>query len=167
MAEAMGLSKVYAGIAVTVFTFVQMVSSFLIPIALNGYNRRHFWLIGCSLIMLMGLILLIFSHGINLWVSTVLLGIGLGGLLPFSMMLPLDETSTPHDAIAWMYLVLSGGYIFAGCIPTIIGWVYDISNNYKFSSMGLLMLCLLLLAFSFSIRTKQKQEDQFIHSHDR
>ncbi|WP_336866266.1 hypothetical protein [Peribacillus frigoritolerans] len=91
MAEAMGLSKVYAGIAVTVFTFVQMVSSFLIPIALNGYNRRHFWLIGCSLIMLMGLILLIFSHGINLWVSTVLLGIGLGGLLPFSMMLRLDE----------------------------------------------------------------------------
>ncbi|CAK6481051.1 hypothetical protein ACPOM7_18495 [Peribacillus castrilensis] len=43
------------------------------------------------------------------------------------------KTSTPHDAIAWMALVLSGGYIFAGCIPTIIGWVYDISNNYKFS----------------------------------
>jgi CP family cyanate transporter-like MFS transporter len=161
MTEALGLSKIYAGIAITVFTFVQMVCSLVIPIAVNYYHHRRFWLIGCSLVTLIGLVSLIFSHVINLWVSTVLLGIGLGGLLPLSMMLPLDETSTPHDASAWTALVLSGGYIFAGCIPTIIGWVHDISGGYRSSYMGLLILCLLLLVLSFGIKTKQ--EEQLLH----
>jgi CP family cyanate transporter-like MFS transporter len=154
--EEMGLSKVYAGIAVTVFTFVQMICSLAIPIAVNYYQHKYFWLIGCSLVTLIGMILLFFSQVTTLWFATVLLGIGLGGLLPLSMMLPLDETSTPHDASAWMALVLSGGYIFAGCIPTIIGGIYDISNNYHFSYFLLLMICLVLFIFSFSIRTKQE-----------
>lgn len=93
------------------------------------------WLAGCSLVTLTGMILLFFPYITTLWVATVLLGIRLGALLPLSMMLPIDETPTSYDASAWVALVLSGGYIFAGCIPTIIGGIYDISHNYSFSCL--------------------------------
>ncbi|WP_047151290.1 MFS transporter [Aneurinibacillus tyrosinisolvens] len=162
MTEALGLSKVYAGVAITVFTFVQMICSLVIPIAVNYYHHRRIWLIGCSLITLIGLAFFFFSYMISVWISIILLGIGLGGLLPLSMMLPLYETSTVHDASAWTALVLSVGYIFAGCIPTIIGWVHDISGSYQSSYIGMTILCSVLLVFSFSARTGQ--EHKIMHS---
>jgi CP family cyanate transporter-like MFS transporter len=162
IAEEMGMTKVYAGIAVTVFTLVQMLGGVTIPIAINYFNHsRKLWLIGCSVITLIGLVFLIFSDVINLWVSIAFLGIGLGGLLPLSMMLPLDEASTPNDASAWTALVLTGGYIFAGCIPPLIGRIHDMTNDYQTSYIGLVIICLFLIVCSFGTKSNKKSVHEF------
>ncbi|EMI9087182.1 MFS transporter [Bacillus cereus] len=157
--QNMGVSSEQAGTLITVFTVVQMICSFLIPTLADIYKNRALWLLGSICFVLVGLSLMIYPLTTP-WIPTILLGIGLGGVFPLALMLPLYETKTSEDASAWTAMMQSGGYIMGGFIPVLTGIARDYFNSYTqvFIIMALLSFLLFLLTLVMNKR-KRNVED--------
>ncbi|MFK4326680.1 CP family cyanate transporter-like MFS transporter [Bacillus sp. RC55] len=157
--QSMGVSSEQAGTLITVFTVIQMICSFLIPTLADIYKNRALWLLGSICFVLVGLSLMIYPLTTP-WVPSILLGIGLGGIFPLALMLPLYETKTSEDASAWTAMMQSGGYIMGGFIPVLAGIARDYFNSYTqvFIIMALLSFILFLLTLVMNKR-KRNAED--------
>lgn len=157
--QNMGVSSEQAGTLITVFTVVQMICSFLIPTLADIYKNRALWLLGSICFVLVGLSLMIYPLTTP-WIPSILLGIGLGGVFPLALMLPLYETKTSEDASAWTAMMQSGGYIMGGFIPVLAGIARDYFNSYTqvFIIMALLSFILFLLTLVMKKR-KRNAED--------
>ncbi|WOA58461.1 MFS transporter [Bacillus mycoides] len=157
--QNMGVSSEQAGTLITVFTVVQMICSFLIPTLADIYKNRALWLLGSICFVLVGLSLMIYPLTTP-WVPSILLGIGLGGVFPLALMLPLYETKTAEDASAWTAMMQSGGYIMGGFIPVLAGIARDYFDGYTqvFIIMALLSFILFLLTLVMNKR-KRNAED--------
>ncbi|MFK4468621.1 CynX/NimT family MFS transporter [Bacillus sp. RC252] len=154
--QNMGVSSEQAGTLITVFTVVQMICSFLIPTLADIYKNRALWLLGSICFVLVGLSLMIYPLTTP-WIPSILLGIGLGGVFPLALMLPLYETKTSEDASAWTAMMQSGGYIMGGVIPVLAGIARDYFDGYTqiFIIMALLNLILFILTL---VMNKKKVE---------
>ncbi|MDR4173491.1 MFS transporter [Bacillus nitratireducens] len=154
--QSMGVSGEQAGTLITVFTVVQMICSFLIPTLADIYKNRALWLLGSICFVLVGLSLMIYPLTTP-WIPSILLGIGLGGVFPLALMLPLYETKTSEDASAWTAMMQSGGYIMGGFIPVLAGIARDYFDGYTqvFIIMALLSLILFMLTL---VMNKKKVE---------
>ncbi|MFK4426132.1 CynX/NimT family MFS transporter [Bacillus sp. RC51] len=154
--QNMGVSSEQAGTLITVFTVIQMICSFLIPTLADIYKNRALWLLGSICFVLVGLSLMIYPLTTP-WIPSILLGIGLGGVFPLALMLPLYETKTSEDASAWTAMMQSGGYIMGGFIPVLAGIARDYFNSYTqvFIIMALLSFLLFLLTL---VMNKKKVE---------
>ncbi|PGO22676.1 MFS transporter [Bacillus cereus] len=154
--QSMGVSSEQAGTLITVFTVIQMICSFLIPTLADIYKNRALWLLGSIGFVLVGLSLMIYPLTTP-WVPSILLGIGLGGVFPLALMLPLYETKTSEDASSWTAMMQSGGYIMGGFIPVLAGIARDYFDGYTqvFIIMALLSLILFLLTL---VMNKKKVE---------
>lgn len=157
--QNMGVSSEQAGTLITVFTVIQMICSFLIPTLADIYKNRALWLLGSICFVLAGLSLMIYPLTTP-WIPSILLGIGLGGVFPLALMLPLYETKTSEDASAWTAMMQSGGYIMGGFIPVLAGIARDYFNSYTqvFIIMALLSFILFLLTLVMNKR-KRNAED--------
>lgn len=157
--QSMGVSSEQAGTLITVFTVIQMICSFLIPTLADIYKNRALWLLGSICFVLVGLSLMIYPLTTP-WIPSILLGIGLGGVFPLALMLPLYETKTSEDASAWTAMMQSGGYIMGGFIPVLAGIARDYFNSYTqiFIIMALLSFILFLLTLVMNKR-KRNAED--------
>ncbi|EEL72142.1 Major facilitator superfamily MFS_1 [Bacillus mycoides] len=154
--QSMGVSSEQAGTLITVFTVIQMICSFLIPTLADIYKNRALWLLGSICFVLVGLSLMIYPLTTP-WIPSILLGIGLGGVFPLAIMLPLYETKTSEDASAWTAMMQSGGYIMGGFIPVLAGIARDYFDGYTqvFIIMALLSLILFILTL---VMNKKKVE---------
>ncbi|MET7021593.1 MFS transporter [Bacillus mycoides] len=157
--QSMGVSSEQAGTLITVFTVIQMICSFLIPTLADIYKNRALWLLGSICFVLVGLSLMIYPLTTP-WVPSILLGIGLGGIFPLALLLPLYETKTSEDASAWTAMMQSGGYIMGGFIPVLAGIARDYFDGYTqiFIIMALLSLILFILTLVMNKR-KRNAED--------
>ncbi|PFA50851.1 MFS transporter [Bacillus anthracis] len=157
--QSMGISSQQAGTLITVFTVIQMICSFFIPTLADIYKNRALWLLGSICFVLIGLSLMIYPLTTP-WIPSILLGIGLGGVFPLALMLPLYETKTSEDASAWTAMMQSGGYIMGGFIPVLAGIARDYFNSYTqvFIIMALLSFVLFLLTLIMNKR-KSKAKD--------
>lgn len=157
--QSMGVSSEQAGTLITVFTVIQMICSFFIPTLADIYKNRALWLLGSICFVLVGLSLMIFPLTTP-WVPSILLGVGLGGVFPLALMLPLYETKSSEDASAWTAMMQSGGYIMGGFIPVLTGIARDYFNSYTqvFIIMALLSFLLFLLTLVMNKR-KRNVED--------
>ncbi|MBY0074558.1 MFS transporter [Priestia aryabhattai] len=157
-AHDLGMSNQEAGTLITVFTFVQMAFSFLIPTLADYYKNQTFWLVSSTLFASAGLVFILYPLT-SLWFSSILLGIGLGGLFPLALMLPLNETNSPQEASSWTAMMQSGGYIVGGCAPVLSGFVRDIfhTNTPLFFVLLVLTICLLVLTAFMHKRSEVKE----------
>ncbi|EOO27000.1 hypothetical protein IIU_05961 [Bacillus cereus VD133] len=151
--QSIGISSQKAGTLITVFTFIQMVCSFIIPTLADYYKNRTSWLFGSICFVMIGLFLMIYPI-IPPWIPSILVGIGFGGLFPLAMMLPLNATETSEDASAWTAVMQSGGYIMGGLIPILAGIIRDFFDSYRevFIMMELLSIVLFILILVMSQR---------------
>ncbi|KAA0758535.1 MFS transporter [Bacillus sp. AR2-1] len=157
--QSMGVSSEQAGTLITVFTVIQMICSFLIPTLADIYKNRALWLLGSICFVLVGLSLMIYPLTTP-WVPSILLGIGLGGVFPLALMLPLYETKTSEDASAWTAMMQSGGYIMGGFIPVLAGIARDYFNSYTqvFIIMALLSFLLFPLTLVMNKRNRNAED---------
>ncbi|MEJ9114946.1 CynX/NimT family MFS transporter [Bacillus paramobilis] len=157
--QSMGVSSEQAGTLITVFTVIQMICSFFIPTLADIYKNRALWLLGSICFVLVGLSLMIYPLTTP-WVPSILLGVGLGGVFPLALMLPLYETKSSEDASAWTAMMQSGGYIIGGFIPVLAGIARDYFNSYTqvFIIMTLLSFILFLLTLIMNKRTRNAED---------
>ncbi|MBY0121521.1 CynX/NimT family MFS transporter [Bacillus sp. S/N-304-OC-R1] len=153
--QEIGYSASYAATIATIFSITQMMISFIIPILINKQSNRRPWIILSALSSFIGIILLLTGVTSPI-ISTILMGVGAGGLFPLAMILPLDATSTPREASQWTAMIQFGGYIISGITPMFVGIVKDITNNYNYAFFALLIILVILMLLTFRVKIKNE-----------
>ncbi len=130
-ASELGLSVIQAGTVLSVLTISQIVANIFIPLLLEKFSNRSFWIHFSLLIGTVGIVMLLTNNITMIWPASILLGFALGGLFPLSLLLPLDETVDAKEANAWTAMVQTGGFIMGGLVPLAIGILYDVSGTHQ------------------------------------
>ncbi|MFJ7918882.1 CynX/NimT family MFS transporter [Lysinibacillus fusiformis] len=149
IAEHMGYSKHDAGMMLTLLTVAQMPATFLVPVLNNRFQHRAVWLVACSLLELIGLSMLLFS--INPWLSSVLIGIGAGGLFSLGLTLPIDEAEDIQEASFLAAMTQSVGFVFAALGPLFVGLVRDYTGNFTAAIIGMMIIVIVMITIQLKI----------------
>ncbi|BBI34113.1 MFS transporter [Cohnella abietis] len=126
--QSMGYTKETAGNMQSMLTLISLPATLFIPMLVQRFQRRLLWLIVCSVLELIGVLMLNLS--VSPWLAAIPLGIGTGGLFPLALMLPIEETRNAGEANAWSSMVQSGGYIMGAAGPFVVGRIHDVSDSF-------------------------------------
>lgn len=130
-AGELGFNVIEAGSVISVLTIAQIVGNVIIPLLLEKFPKRSFWIYFSLLSGTIGMILLLTGDTVLIWPASILLGLTLGGLFPLALLLPLDETTNARETNAWTAMVQTGGFIMGGLTPLAIGILYDITGTHQ------------------------------------
>ena len=136
----LGFSVIEAGSVISVLTVAQIIANIFIPLLLEKFPNRSFWIYFSLFIGTIGIVLLLTGNVSLIWPASVLLGFTLGGLFPLALLLPLDETTDAKEANAWTAMVQTGGFIMGGLVPLAIGILFDFSGTHQMTYYVLLVL---------------------------
>ena len=138
------MTLLQAGSLLSLMTTVQIFLNILLPLAMERFPARKFWLL-FMLIAGMAAITL-FWTGIHslMWAGAFLMGIPLGGLFPIALLLPLDETETAEEASSWTAMMQTGGFIMGGLFPLLIAFVFDWTANHTYTIVIFMLLYLMM-----------------------
>jgi CP family cyanate transporter-like MFS transporter len=139
-ASELGFSVIEAGSVISVLTVAQILANICIPLLLEKFPNRSFWIYFSLFIGTIGIVLLITGNVALIWPASILLGFTLGGLFPLALLLPLDETTDAKEANAWTAMVQTGGFIMGGLVPLAIGILYDFSGTHQMTYYVMLIL---------------------------
>ena len=139
-ASELGFSVIEAGSVISVLTVAQIIANIFIPLLLEKFPNRSFWIYFSLFIGTIGIVLLLTGNVSLIWPASVLLGFTLGGLFPLALLLPLDETTDAKEANAWTAMVQTGGFIMGGLVPLAIGILFDFSGTHQMTYYVLLVL---------------------------
>lgn len=127
--EEKGYAPSYAGIIGTIAMVAQLPATLLLPGLLRAIPSRRFWITFFTLSEIIGLALLCFTN-ITPVVSSICLGIGGGGLVSLTLLLPIDKTNSPIEASTWSAMTQAIGYMIGAVGPIIIGLLYDYTGSF-------------------------------------
>lgn len=140
-----------SGLILAFLTSVEVIAGLSIPtIASRNKDRRGilFFLLICIIIGFVGLITKPESLAL-LWAS--LLGLGIGGLFPMSLIVAMDHVDEPAHAGQLTAFVQGIGYMIAALSPLIAGYIKDTSASFT-AAWGMLVIAaglMLLIAYKF------------------
>ncbi|MBP1154025.1 MULTISPECIES: MFS transporter [unclassified Paenibacillus] len=141
--QGMGYSKAYAAMVLTIFVFVQIPISFVLPMLLKRFPSRLHWLLAGAVLELIGLLMIALS--MEPWIAAIFLGLGAGGLFPLNLLLPLDAARHAHEATTWSAMTQSVGYVIGAAGPIILGWIYDATSSFSFAVAGMIVINLAMI----------------------
>ncbi len=156
IAIASGMTLLQAGTLLSVMTTVQIFLNILLPLLMEKFPARMFWI---NTMLVSGLLAtILFWTGIHplMWVGAVVMGIPLGGLFPVALLLPLDETDTPNETNSWTAMMQTGGFIIGGLLPLLIAYVYDWSSNHTYTFIILSTMYLMMFVLTVMIGNKKE-----------
>lgn len=153
-AGELGYSVIQAGSVISVLTVAQIVANIFIPLLLERFPNRSFWIYFSLFIGTMGITLLLTENMALIWPASILLGLTLGGLFPLALLLPLDETTDAKEANAWTAMVQTGGFIMGGLVPLAIGILYDWSGTHQLTYYVMLALIVAMFIVTFLLNKK-------------
>ena len=156
IAEDMGYSKQEAGIMLTLLTVAQMPATFLVPILNNRFQHRAVWLVGCSMLELAGLLMLLFA--INPWLSSILIGIGAGGLFSLGLTLPIDEAKNIKEASILAAMTQSVGFVFAALGPLFVGLIRDFTGSFTAAIIGMMVIVIAMILIQIKIGNQRAKD---------
>ncbi|WP_212625493.1 cyanate transporter [Pseudomonas sp. PP3] len=146
-----GWSEQNAGLLLGFLTAMEVISGLLTP-AIANRSRDRRWVLGALLVLIMagfcGLILC--PNQLSLLWPT-LLGLGIGGLFPMSLIVALDHLDEPRRAGSLTAFVQGIGYLIAGLSPLIAGLIRDQLGSFEWAWWSLtgVMLLMLLMVLRF------------------
>ncbi|WP_338543712.1 CynX/NimT family MFS transporter [Paenibacillus tundrae] len=127
--EDKGYASSYAGLTGTISMIAQLPATLLLPLLLRAVPSRRFWITFFTLSEIIGLALLSFTN-ITPIVASICLGIGAGGLVSLTLLLPIDKTNSPIEASTWSAMTQAIGYMIGAVGPFIIGLLYDYTGSF-------------------------------------
>ena len=149
---ALGWSANQSGLLLTVFLLTQLIGTMGISILADFSDDRRPWIFISLLLSSIGLFFIsMYPLFIPfLWVGV--LGVGLGGIFPLSLTLPIDYSPTAKSADHLTSIVLFFGYTIAAIGPLAIGILRDISGNYNSAFIFLFLLNIVALISTFKFK---------------
>lgn len=147
MIQSMGYSEVYASHVFTIFAFIQIPVSLVLPSLLKKVPSRLLWLSIATVFELIGFSMIFFN--IQPWIAAIFIGLGAGMLFPLNLLLPIDMTKNSQEATSWSAMIQSVGYVIGAIGPLIIGWIHDTTNSFSIAISGMIAITILMIIVQF------------------
>ncbi|MFC6337444.1 MFS transporter [Pseudomonas sp. CCM 7891] len=149
-----GLSEQSAGLLLGFLTAMEVVSGLITPAIANRRQDKRGVVAVLLVLIIAGFCGLILSpHSLRLlW--PCLLGLGIGGLFPMSLILSLDHLDNPRRAGGLTAFVQGIGYLIAGLSPLVAGMIRDQLGSFEWAwwSLTAVMVLMLLIVLRFDPR---------------
>jgi CP family cyanate transporter-like MFS transporter len=149
-----GWSEQNAGLLLGFLTAMEVLSGLLTPAIANRSRDRRVVLVVLLALIMAGFCGLVLSpqHLTLLW--PCLLGLGIGGLFPMSLIVSLDHLDNPQRAGGLTAFVQGIGYLIAGLSPLIAGLLRDQLGSFEWAWWSLtgVMALMILMVLRFDPR---------------
>ncbi|MDR8364972.1 cyanate transporter [Pseudomonas sp. JL3] len=149
-----GWSEQQAGLLLGFLTAMEVLSGLLTPAIANRSRDRRLVLVVLLTLIMAGFCGLILSpqHLSLLW--PCLLGLGIGGLFPMSLIVSLDHLDNPQRAGGLTAFVQGIGYLIAGLSPLMAGMIRDQMGSFEWAWWSLtgVMALMILMVLRFDPR---------------
>lgn len=145
-----GWSAAETGALMGVFNGIGLLTTFGVPLLADRFGTRR------GQLSLFATVATIAFIGINLmpgatvpWV--IVLGLGLGAVLPLALTLPLDVADVPAEVGAIAAFMLFIGYILSSLGPILLGAARDLTGSFAASLWLLALMAVLLVSCCLSL----------------
>lgn len=149
---SLGFSEAEAGFTLGYLTAIEVIAGLALP-ALASYrlDRRRVML-PTLMIGALGFVLLAHAPLSLTWISLTLLGIGIGGIFPLSLIVCMDHHADPKTAGAITGFAQGIGYMMAATAPWLAGIIRDQLDQWSYSWIALAVLygVMILMAWRFN-----------------
>ncbi|MGF9857818.1 MFS transporter [Priestia endophytica] len=157
--EEKGGTSAFGGLIGTISMIAQLPATLLLPSLLKVIPSRRLWITFFTLSVIIGLSLLGFTN-LTPIVSSICLGIGGGGLVSLTLLLPIDKTTSPIEASTWSAMTQAIGYMIGAVGPFIIGFLHDYMGSFVPTLYLLIIIgfIVILLGWKITKPANVKQE---------
>lgn len=143
--HAAGLSAGESGFLFAYFTTVQIAGALIAPALAQRTRDRRPWLALLLTLTIIGMGAIAFSPMAVPYVFVTLIGLGIGGVFPLALTLPLDYARTPEELGPLTAMTLGVGYLLGALGPLVLGTLNDLTGNYRMPFAALAGVALLML----------------------
>ena len=144
--EERGWSKVSAGLLLSFFTAMQVVGALTCSVLVQRTGRLADGLRATGAIAAIGLLLVALSPTSLTWLWMVILGLGVGGIFPLTLTVPLAMTSSVDAARSLTSTMLFYGYLLGATGPFIVSLLRKAAPASPLVFLCVLALLAILLA---------------------
>ena len=124
-----GWSTVDGGLLLALMNGVGLVVTFIAPALAERVGSRREHLLAAAGFSLAGLLGVTLTPALAV-PSVVLLGIGLGGIFPLALTLPVDLAERREEVGGLAAIMLFGGYVLASLAPVVLGLIRDATGGF-------------------------------------
>ncbi|MFI8226739.1 cyanate transporter [Pseudomonas sp. NPDC085632] len=149
-----GWSEQNAGLLLGFLTAMEVISGLVVPAIANRSRDRRVILMALLMLIIAGFCGLILSPQQLSLLWPCLLGLGIGGLFPMSLIVSLDHLDNPQGAGGLTAFVQGIGYLIAGLSPLLAGMIRDWLGSFEWAwwSLTAVMGVMLLMVWRFDPR---------------
>ncbi|WP_122315226.1 cyanate transporter [Pseudomonas cichorii] len=147
-----GWSEQDAGLLLGFLTAMEVLAGLAVPAMVNHTRDKRGALTVLLLLIIVGFcgLILSFDHLSLLW--PCLLGLGIGGLFPMSLIISMDHIDSPARAGSLTAFVQGIGYLIAGLSPLLAGVIRDQSGSFEGAwwTLTAVIVLMLLIVWRFN-----------------
>ncbi|CAI8903543.1 MFS transporter, CP family, cyanate transporter [Pseudomonas sp. IT-347P] len=149
-----GWSEQNAGLLLGFLTAMEVISGLVTPVIANRSRDRRWILMTLLTLIIAGFCGLVLSPQQFSLLWPCLLGLGIGGLFPMSLIVSLDHIDSPQRAGSLTAFVQGIGYLIAGISPLVAGMIRDQLGSFEWAwwSLTAVMVVMLLMVLRFDPR---------------
>lgn len=147
-----GWSEQNAGLLLGFLTAMEVVSGLITPAIANRRRDKRGVVAVLLVLIILGFCGLILSPQYLSLLWPCLLGLGIGGLFPMSLILSLDHLDNPRRAGGLTAFVQGIGYLIAGLSPLLAGMIRDQLGSFEWAwwSLTAVVVVMLLIVTRFN-----------------
>ncbi|MGF6125843.1 CP family cyanate transporter-like MFS transporter [Pseudomonas frederiksbergensis] len=147
-----GWSEQNAGLLLGFLTAMEVISGLVTPAIANRSQDKRLVLAVLLVLIMAGFCGLILSPERFSLLWPCLLGLGIGGLFPMSLIVSLDHLDNPRRAGGLTAFVQGIGYLIAGLSPLIAGMIRDQLGSFEWAwwSLTAVMAVMIVMVLRFN-----------------